>query len=292
MISLLLFLLVAFVIVTIFARRGIRKASEAVVVFSVMLALLWVGPLLLDDMTNGRATPSETVPWFLAIVLALGTLWVWVKKPFRRASGDGATPLDNRAAPSTNENLGTKSPPPVSGSSPSGPGAPQSSVQNHAREEQHRQTIFVCYRRLDSADVTGRMYDRLAEEFGSSSVYKDVDTVPLGVDFREYLDKLVGECDVLLAVIGRHWLDAELEGKNRLEDIRDLVRIEIESALARGIPVIPVLVGGAAAPQDADLPEALKPLAYRNGTHVRPDPDFHSDLNRLITGLKQHFQQS
>jgi hypothetical protein len=151
-------------------------------------------------------------------------------------------------------------------------------------------TIFISYRRSDSADVTGRIYDRLAQRFGGEHVYKDVDTIPLGVDYRRHLDGLVGKCDALIAVIGRGWLPAPGADARRLEDPRDLVRIEVASALARGIPVVPVLVGGADIPAESELPEDLRDLAYRNGVQVRPDPDFHKDLDRLIAGLESHFR--
>ena len=92
--------------------------------------------------------------------------------------------------------------------------------------------IFISYRRSDSADIAGRIYDRLIGRFGKDPVFKDVDLIPLGLDFKEYLDKKVGECDVLLAILGDRWLEAsDITGKNRLEDPTDFVRIEIESAL-------------------------------------------------------------
>jgi hypothetical protein len=116
-----------------------------------------------------------------------------------------------------------------------------------------------------------------------------VDSVPLGVDFRKHVDELVARCDSLIAVIGNQWLKAEAGGARRLDDPRDLVRIEIAAALARGIPVVPVLVSGAAVPGESDLPGDLRDLAYRNGIDVRPDPDFHKDLDRLIAGLETHF---
>ena len=75
----------------------------------------------------------------------------------------------------------------------------------------------------------------------------------------------------------------------RLDDARDLARIEIASALARGIPVVPVLVGGAVMPTGEELPDEIQGLAYRNGISVRPDPDFHKDLDRLIAGIDAHF---
>lgn len=65
--------------------------------------------------------------------------------------------------------------------------------------------ILISYRREDSADVTGRIYDRLIQVF-PQSVFRDVDSIPLGVDFRTYLDEQVAKCDVFLAVIGRDWL--------------------------------------------------------------------------------------
>jgi hypothetical protein len=147
-------------------------------------------------------------------------------------------------------------------------------------------SIFISYRRSDSADITGRIYDRLVDEYGRASIFKDVDSIPLGTDFKEYLDRKVSECNFLLAVIGDHWLDAKDEtGKRRLDDPQDFVRAEIESALEQDIPVIPLLVRGAKMPEEEDLPAGLKRLVYKNGIPIRPDPDFHRDMDRLISAL-------
>ena len=149
--------------------------------------------------------------------------------------------------------------------------------------------IFISYRRSDSADIAGRIYDRLIGRFGKDPVFKDVDSIPLGLDFKEYLDKKVGDCDVLLAIIGDRWLDAgNPSGKKRLEDPADFVRIEIESALERGIPVIPLLVRGAEMPREDMLPPGLQKLVYRNGIPIRSDPDFHRDMDRLISALERY----
>ncbi|HSL45639.1 MAG TPA: toll/interleukin-1 receptor domain-containing protein [Anaerolineales bacterium] len=148
--------------------------------------------------------------------------------------------------------------------------------------------IFISYRRSDSADITGRIYDRLVDEFGRDPIFKDVDSIPLGVDFKEYLDQKVSECRVLLAVIGDRWVDArDAAGRKRLDDPEDFVRIEIESALRRDIPVIPLLVRGVQMPSEVDLPAGLQELVYRNGIPVRPDPDFHRDMDRLVAALKE-----
>ena len=89
--------------------------------------------------------------------------------------------------------------------------------------------IFISYRRDDSADVSGRIRDRLAEDFGGGAIFTDVDSIPLGVDFHEYIDRYVGQCEVFLPVIGKDWLRAiDDEGKLRLQDPADFVRLEIE----------------------------------------------------------------
>ena len=150
--------------------------------------------------------------------------------------------------------------------------------------------IFVSYRRDDSEHITGRIYDRLENRFGRDNVFMDIDAVSFGVDFREHLDRAVGQCDVLLAVIGEYWLNIghpeEPKQGRRLDDPTDFVRIEIQSALARGIPVIPVLVGRAGMPGEQGLPEGLKVLAYRNAAEVRSGRDFRDHVDRLIRGVE------
>lgn len=152
----------------------------------------------------------------------------------------------------------------------------------------HAQGIFVSYRREDSADVTGRLCDALEREFGAENIFRDVDSIPLGVDFREHLGAAVQRCRVLLAVIGRNWTGSVEGGKSRIDDPADFVRVEVESAIARGVPVIPLLVGQATMPKADALPAALAPLAYRNGMSLRPDPDFRNDVARLCRDLRTH----
>jgi hypothetical protein len=146
--------------------------------------------------------------------------------------------------------------------------------------------IFISYRRQDSQHITGRIYDKLSTQFGKSSVFKDVDAIPLGVDFREHLQEKVGQCSVLVAVIGKDWNQTSISSIQRLTDPQDYLRIEIETALERRIPVIPVLVDGVAMPDEKDLPPSLARLAYYNGISVRPDPDFHHDAARLLRGIE------
>jgi hypothetical protein len=145
--------------------------------------------------------------------------------------------------------------------------------------------IFISYRHEDSNYVSGRIYDNLINKLQNASIYKDVDSIPLGIDFREHIRNSVGQCTILLAVIGDHWA-VNKDGINRLLDETDWVRIEVETALNRNIPVIPLLIDGAKIPTAEILPESLHALQFRNGMPIRPDPDFHNDMQRLLEGIE------
>ena len=109
------------------------------------------------------------------------------------------------------------------------------------------------------SSTAGRLHDRLAQTFGRKNLFMDVDHIPAGVDFVEYLPSQVAACDVFLAVIGPNWLDAkDDDGRRRFDNPDDFVMIEIAAALARNIRVIPVLVDGARTPKADKLPELNK----------------------------------
>lgn len=155
------------------------------------------------------------------------------------------------------------------------------------------QNIFISYRRKDAEDVTGRITDVLKSKFGKDRLFRDVDSIALGSDLRRVIADAVGNCNVLLAIIGDDWLDAKADdgASRRIDDPDDFVHIEIRAALERNIPVIPVLVERTNMPRDKDLPEPLRPLAFRNGISVRPDPDFHNDMMRLCQALGRELKQ-
>jgi len=148
-------------------------------------------------------------------------------------------------------------------------------------------TIFINYRRDDSAGTAGRLHDRLAQTFGRKTLFMDVDHIPAGVDFVEYLQSQVAACGVFLAVIGPNWLDAKDDsGRRRFDNPDDFVTIEIGAALARNIRVIPVLVDGARTPKADKLPDSVKPLARRNAVEVR-NTHFGRDAEALANKVAE-----
>ena len=172
----------------------------------------------------------------------------------------------------------------LSGDSASPRQIAQDSIKN--TEGDYTNNIFVSYRRDDSADVAGRIYDRLIDKFGKIRVFKDVDSIPLGVDFRDYIDTSISQSAVLLVVIGKAWLGESRDGSSRrIDDPKDFSRLEVAAALKRNIPIIPLLVSGGNVPAEQELPYDIKDLSYRNGVPIRPDPDFNNDIDRLISGI-------
>jgi len=120
----------------------------------------------------------------------------------------------------------------------------------------------------------------------------DIDAIALGDDFVKAIEKTVSQCDVLIAVIGAHWLTSkdEQDGR-RLDDPEDFVRREIGTALKREIRVIPVLVDGALMPRSTELPDDLKPLIRRNALQVT-DAGFDDDCRRLVTAIEQILEEA
>src|ERR1022692_1821807 len=142
--------------------------------------------------------------------------------------------------------------------------------------------IFLNYRREETAYAAGWLYDRLAERFGGGQIFKDVDSIELGDDFVEKITRAVGSCDVLLALIGDRWLTIKgADGRRRLDDPEDFVRVEIEAALARDIRVVPILVAGATIPDAGVVPPSLARLVRRQALELSPSR-FDADLSRLL----------
>jgi hypothetical protein len=148
--------------------------------------------------------------------------------------------------------------------------------------------IFISYRRSDSQWPADRLKQVIAAHVPDPArdIFMDVDNIPLGVNFVDYLDAQVKQCDVLVALIGQGWLNAMTPGESarRLDDPKDIVRNEIAIALKRGIPVVPVLLDGVAMPTAGELPADLSELALRNGVEVRR-ASFEADAARLVRGL-------
>ena len=152
--------------------------------------------------------------------------------------------------------------------------------------------IYLSYRKEDNPLLVKRIYDKLANEFGASSVSKDV------YDSRDILKPsapnpigevqwAINRCDVMLVIIGKHWL-VDKFGKTLLNNPQDLILQELGFAFTRkGLPIIPVLIDGAKAPTEAQLGPALRVLALKNPAMVRDSDEFERDMMRLMDQLNK-----
>lgn len=147
--------------------------------------------------------------------------------------------------------------------------------------------IFISYRRDDTGYIASMLAEKLEQEIGNSAVFLDVDSIPLGSDFRTHIDSAVAKCDVLLALIGDDWLQTDSQGKRRIDSPVDYVRIELESALRRDIPVIPVLTGNSTIPLEVEIPQSLSTLVYRNAAELRPGPTLRNQFAYLVQQIKR-----
>jgi len=235
-----------------------------------------------------QALPTEaesgTSWWPFFVVLGLVVLVAVVlvalqgRLPGRgRPTAPSVDVVAERAAPPVSEPV--RDPGALSVAEPAPEPVPQPDAETDASG------IFISYRRQDEPNFAGRLYDRLAARYGRETVFMDVDTIDLGVDFAEVIDQSLARCQVMIVVIGREWLGVvDEDGERRLDNPDDYVRLEIEKALRSGTRVIPVLVEGATTPKSTQLPPPLASLSRRNGIAMA-HASFTSDASRLIETL-------
>lgn len=173
---------------------------------------VFLGAAILNTITDRKASPDETMPWLVLIGLAAGAIWIATQKGFFTRNRRGT----NSPTPRNDKTIKPRVPhaqaPVAAPASPS---------------------ILISYRRADSGDVAGRIYDRLVAYYSRETVFKDVDSIPLGIDFRKHLSESVGVCKVLLAVIGRNWIESG-RGERRLDDPRDSSGSKSKPRLSEG----------------------------------------------------------
>ena len=154
--------------------------------------------------------------------------------------------------------------------------------------------IFISYRRSDSQQVTRKIYDQLAQQFGHEMVFRDLASIPAGETFTEYLERELSQCQVLIAVIGPKWLEStDKDYRRRLDNPNDWVRLEVEWALKRKISVIPLLINNTRMPQADTLPRSLKALTSRHAARLGHSLWLNRrDVARLVGDINKCLQKA
>ena len=149
--------------------------------------------------------------------------------------------------------------------------------------------IFISYRRSDSAASAGRIRDRLTLLHPGRAIFMDVESIAPGDDFAEKIERAIGQCEVLVAIIGPGWL-GETAGdgaRRRIDEAEDFVRHEVATALGQGLRILPVLVDNAPLPAARDLPEEVRALTRRNAIEIR-HARFDADIAALAQAIDGH----
>ncbi|WP_341716556.1 toll/interleukin-1 receptor domain-containing protein [Micromonospora sp. FIMYZ51] len=144
--------------------------------------------------------------------------------------------------------------------------------------------VFISYRNSDDPSAAVLLAQSIDERLGEGASFLDSRSIPLGVDFRPILWGQLAKCLAMVVVVGPKWLAPDAEGKRRVDLMDDFVRQEIELALQIEIPIIPVLVGGAAKPSGGVLPDSLAALEHKQYLTLRhrsADRDLGCLLDRL-----------
>jgi TIR domain-containing protein len=145
--------------------------------------------------------------------------------------------------------------------------------------------IFLCYRREDTQWAARGIYETLSAKYGHERVFRDIDSTPAGVKYSTWIESRVGQCNVMIVLIGDGWSSARDDtGQRRLDLPKDWVRQEIEAALKRDIPIIPVRVQGARMPSDDELPSSIADLTGFQSAEVT-DSRWTYDVGLLIRSI-------
>ena len=148
--------------------------------------------------------------------------------------------------------------------------------------------IFLSYRRSDSQAWAGRLSDDLSDYFGRERVFRDLDSSRGAQDYIRQIDEAIAQSRVTITVIGPAWLGAAVaDGRRRLDDPEDLVRLELKASLTTGIAIVPVLVGGARMPTRGQLPSDISSLSRLQAQRMS-DEDWRYDFGRLLETLEKN----
>jgi formylglycine-generating enzyme required for sulfatase activity len=151
--------------------------------------------------------------------------------------------------------------------------------------------IYVSYFPEDSQAYSDRIYGRLQKRFSRSNITRDIDVTEIGHDIRASKRKAIDNADIVLVIINKHWLTlVDEDGNRRIDNLNEPVRIELEYALQRprDCDVVPILINKFSQKlNESKLPQELKSLAHLPPVFIRDDPDFHTDIDKIIKEIEK-----
>ena len=107
----------------------------------------------------------------------------------------------------------------------------------------------------------------------------DVSAIPFAVSFPEFIKGAIVASKVLIALIGSDW-------HKKIGQPADPVRLELETAAAAGIPILPVLIGNTPMPAAEQLPPAIATITQQNAHTVGVLRDFDTHMRALLPQIE------
>lgn len=147
--------------------------------------------------------------------------------------------------------------------------------------------IFISYRTMDGAKDASRLADDLGRVFGAGQVFLDRQDLRGGSNWRQQIGATMGQRPVVLPLITPGFAGARhADGRLRILDSDDPVRIEIESALEAGALIMPLRVDGTEMPSASELPPSLHALTEQHALPLRTDDWTTQDVPRIVRDIE------
>ncbi len=140
--------------------------------------------------------------------------------------------------------------------------------------------IFINYRREDSSGYSLAIYNELVKWYDREMIFKDFNTIEPGEDFSESIENALNSCTILLVLVANNWMDI-LKKREELRGEPDFVRMEIATALSKGVYTIPIVLNRANILIEDELPDDLKKIAKRQCLDLDPTR-FETDILKLV----------
>jgi hypothetical protein len=150
--------------------------------------------------------------------------------------------------------------------------------------------VFVSYRRSDTAPYALGLKSELEHSLTSAFVFLDTQRIRMADLWPEALDDALSRARVLIALIGRRWIECEdCEERPRLFDEDDWVRKEIGYFLKKSPEaIIPVLVDGGQMPAREELPCEVAMLSDIQATKL-DSSRWHECVDKIARTLTDRF---
>jgi len=149
-----------------------------------------------------------------------------------------------------------------------------------------KEGIFISYRREGSSTFAAILYSELCKHFVSKNIFKDINTLKPGTNFKAEIEAALENSSVLLVLIDRNWSQLKNEkGIKRIFEENDFVRHEVKLAIEKNIEIIPVLFENGNMPSLKDLPKILRPLTGKQAFTIHAET-VTEDIKALIEVVK------